>query len=396
MLGASVQKRMRLAQLDVLRAIAVCMVLASHVHPVQPDADLDVVTARLSQFFRSYGGLGVDLFFVLSGFLVSGILFREFSERGSMNLGRFLVRRGLKIYPAFYVFLIITVLLRLERGSTFTPSEVICEAAFVQNYGPSVWSHTWSLAVEEHFYLLLAGLFLLLACGASREPFRHLPRVFLAVALVVLVCRAFTWLTQPFAFKTHRCPTHLQIDALLFGVLLSYYFNLKRDVLSVFLKWKATMAVLSLALIVAAFAVPSEFASYVFGHVLVYVGFGGIVLVAVNTPFPDAGLTGRVVALAALVGAHSYSIYLWHTAVFVFGGILANKIFPEPPGYHVASLSYMAGSVLFGIAMAKCVEFPVLRLRDRLFPSRVARHQDLLSTPANRYVPAPVLEPVQQ
>ena len=80
--------------LDALRAVAILLVLGRHF-----------------EYFRLWsqvGWAGVDLFFVLSGFLISGLLFAEWKQRGSIGIARFYVRRGLKIYPAFYVFLAMT------------------------------------------------------------------------------------------------------------------------------------------------------------------------------------------------------------------------------------------------------------------------------------------------
>src|SRR5690349_9930667 len=98
--------------LDVLRAVAVMMVILSHAP--QAPAGTPLAIAAILRFFQQFGSLGVDLFFVLSGFLVSGLLFREVQANGHARVGRFLIRRGFKIYPAFYVFLIITVVLRLR------------------------------------------------------------------------------------------------------------------------------------------------------------------------------------------------------------------------------------------------------------------------------------------
>src|SRR5215831_18752084 len=81
----------RNAQLDALRAIAVLLVLGRHL-PFFP-------------LWIRVGWTGVDLFFVLSGFLISGLLFREYKATGGIRIGRFLVRRGFKIYPAYYLFL---------------------------------------------------------------------------------------------------------------------------------------------------------------------------------------------------------------------------------------------------------------------------------------------------
>src|SRR5271168_36950 len=91
----------RLRQLDVLRGVAILLVLGRHLDSVPTDAP-GAIQSAFDLWMRA-GWIGVDLFFVLSGFLVSGLLFREYARYGDVRAGRFLLRRGLKIYPAFYV-----------------------------------------------------------------------------------------------------------------------------------------------------------------------------------------------------------------------------------------------------------------------------------------------------
>ena len=88
---------MRNKRLDVLRCIALLLVMFNH-GGVWPAA-------------AHHGWIGVDLFFVLSGFLISGLLFSEYKARSSISFKRFFTRRGLKIYPAFYLFLFLTGML---------------------------------------------------------------------------------------------------------------------------------------------------------------------------------------------------------------------------------------------------------------------------------------------
>src|ERR1035437_9769085 len=132
---------MRNKRLDVLRCIAVLLVILRHGY----------IPTRLG----NAGWAGVDLCFVLSGFLISGLLFIEYKKRNSISFKRFFIRRGLKLYPAFYVFLFVTFLDRLILHRVGSLRPFLSEMLYVQNYGPSIWVHTWSLAVEEHFYILL-------------------------------------------------------------------------------------------------------------------------------------------------------------------------------------------------------------------------------------------------
>src|ERR1700733_8630962 len=112
---------MRNKSLDVFRCVAVVPVLLHH--------------SGISPFFTRAGWTGVDLFFVLSGFLISGLLFSEYKKRHAISFQRFFIRRGLKIYPAFYVFLLVTAVAGyLAFHSVAPPALYLNEMLFVMNY----------------------------------------------------------------------------------------------------------------------------------------------------------------------------------------------------------------------------------------------------------------------
>jgi peptidoglycan/LPS O-acetylase OafA/YrhL len=120
--------------MDVLRAVACLLVVNSHLGYGRG-------THSIWQAISHGGWIGVDLFFVLSGFLVSGVLFREYRIRGQIDVGRFLARRALRIYPAFYLFLAITSLaiavLAKDRMMIASP-RLFPELFFVQKYFPAL------------------------------------------------------------------------------------------------------------------------------------------------------------------------------------------------------------------------------------------------------------------
>src|SRR4029078_2606024 len=103
---------MRYQGLDLLRGIAILGVLFRHL--------------EIETWIAGPGGYGVDLFFVLSGFLVSGLLFSEYKRYGKINPGRFLIRRGFKIYPSFYFFILMTIaLFGVLFGSYFSRTAIL-------------------------------------------------------------------------------------------------------------------------------------------------------------------------------------------------------------------------------------------------------------------------------
>ena len=338
------------------------MVILGHL----PDAPRDSVRAVLltTDWFRQYGGLGVDLFFVLSGFLVSGLLFREYLTSGRADVRRFLIRRGFKIYPAFYAFIAVTVMLRLKAGDSLTTRDILSELFFVQNYGPHVWSHTWSLAVEEHFYLLLAGIVAILCRSVSRAPLQRIPLIFWCTTAAVLVARAMTIAYVPYSTATHRFPTHLQIDSLFTGVVLSYYYHTNRELAAAVRRHAFPLATAAALCLLWAQSFSNPTTRYLAGHLLTNAGFGALVLIAVVVR-PPFGAVGR---LMGRIGAQSYSIYLWHAAVMGFGSVLVPRLLGRPVTFYETVGWYVPGSFAIGVLTAKCIEFPTLRLRDRLFP----------------------------
>lgn len=375
----------RLIQLDVLRAVAIIMVFGAHF----PDSmghhnkEIFFISRNFLDLWQRCGWAGVDLFFVLSGFLVSGLLFKEQIKRGEVRLVRFLVRRGFKIYPAFYVMLVASVVSQvvchLIRSRWPLPDikSYIWEAVFLQNYGGYVWRHTWSLAVEEHFYLILGlGIFLMTKYVRKVEnPFVYIPRAYFILAPLVLLTRI---LTVHFCASRdwHVCggPTHLRFDSLLFGVLLSYYAHYHKEALAGFVqKYRAPIAVLSLLLISPIFFVYQMSAFvYTVGFTMFYLGFGGLLMIFVHWEIPNDRVRKLLTPLAG-IGLYSYSIYLWHWPVVAWWHILQFKIWGNPenaPEIWTGGV-YIVASLVVGIGMAKIIEIPFIKLRNRWFPSMI-------------------------
>jgi peptidoglycan/LPS O-acetylase OafA/YrhL len=326
----------RNSNLDVLRGVAVLMVLGRHF--------------PILWIWDRIGWAGVDLFFVLSGFLISGLLFREWQTTGDIDIRRFYIRRGLKIYPPLYLFLIVATLIQWRHS----PGEdALRVALFIQNYGAAVHGltiHTWSLAVEEHFYLMLP--LALWFAGSRRRPFEMFAPATGIVCLCVLGLRlAFDWHTPTDPYAWMRA-THLRIDSLLFGVLLGWMRHFRPALFARIAS--SRLAFLPLVTAVAGlilFPVESPFMRTI-GFSINYLGFGALLMIVLDRK-PRAFLRP-----VSVVGENSYSIYLWH--------MLFAMLLPQTGMWWIA---YLAMSVGAGIALSGLVEIPVLRLRDRLFPA---------------------------
>jgi peptidoglycan/LPS O-acetylase OafA/YrhL len=357
----------RIKRLDIMRCAAILLVLFHH----------SAVLPRISQM----GYVGVDMFFVLSGFLISGLLYAEYQKRGAISFRRFFIRRGLKIYPAFYAMLLVTFVVQLAAGKLSGWGAYAREILFVQDYKPGIWLHCWSLGIEEHFYILLPILLLLLIrfSSSSPNPFRVIPRAFLVVAVVCFALRAATVHFTPAASyygDTITMPTHLRIDELFFGVLLGYFYSFHRQGLDDFMRPSANrmMIVLAtIALLSTCFIFPGTGRFFViFGPTFLYLGFGGLLLLSLYVrdvlPRSLIGPLAKLGSACAFVGLYSYSIYLWQ-GVFGLYSIRGFRQF-----FHIQLSGfpffawYFFGCVAFGIVMARLIEFPVLRLREKFFP----------------------------
>ena len=221
--------RGQIASLDFLRSAAVLLVLGFHFGDTY--VDVGGRANLLSRFpLVRYGWMGVDLFFILSGYFIGRQLWRELGKTGTVDFGRFVLRRGFRIWPLYYaVFVFVAVV--LGRGD-YSPAAWWADVAFLSNYRPdsSVVSGGWSLSVEEQFYLLAPLLLLLgsLFAAGVRSYRAWLVGIFALMPLV----RAFVgWrltgdFTTPLAgddqMRYLYMPIHTRADGLVMGLFLAH------------------------------------------------------------------------------------------------------------------------------------------------------------------------------
>ncbi|HEX4346251.1 MAG TPA: acyltransferase [Vicinamibacterales bacterium] len=215
----------RVRNLDALRAVAVALTMGHHWWQVAAPTSANPIV----QFFRKAGWAGVDLFFVMSGLLVAGLLFREIERYGSVRAGDFLIRRGFRIYPGYYVFLAVSVFYLPWIHWPTSAHRLTDEALFIQNYAGRVWNHTWSLAIEEHFYLLLALSFLALAPWLRRLSISRAAMCYAGVAIACCASRWATYHADGYVWARIYTRTHQRVDELLLGVLLAYVLQSSGD-----------------------------------------------------------------------------------------------------------------------------------------------------------------------
>jgi peptidoglycan/LPS O-acetylase OafA/YrhL len=333
----------RQLSLDLLRGVAVLLVIVCHCHVTEP------ILATI----KCGGWVGVDLFFVLSGFLVSGLLFKQQAKEGRIRPINFWVRRGFKIYPAFWVFIAITVMSFFVTNHYIPWDKLGGELLFVQSYTKTrLWGHTWSLAVEEHFYFLLPLILMPLA----KVNFKPLPRMVFTMMGGLALAK---WLNsfQPVEPQI-TFYTHLRIDALFFGVLLSHWHHSWPAFTAFCHKYSGLLFIAGCSVFVPAFMfnVYETRYLYSFGYTVNTLGAGAILMSMVCGNVP----VNCVTKLVAWIGEYSYSIYLWHN--FALIGIIPILGVTEALEVYAT----VVVSCALGIVMSRLVEGPALKLRDAL------------------------------
>ncbi|WP_231943623.1 acyltransferase family protein [Aeoliella mucimassa] len=354
---------MRNTGLDIMRFVAVALVLGRHLHlPDQPNV-------VLATWYRG-GWVGVDLFFVLSGYLIATLLFKAYERTGTIDVRKFLIQRGLKIFPAFWCFLLVMLCVQvwyIHRPLSLWP--ILGELLMMQNHVGRVWNHTWSLAVEIHFYLFLSLLFALACYLQPKQRFGFVPYVCGALAVLCLAARYYTvYASDLDVLSIPLMGTHCRIDSLFFGVLVAYLITWKQ--LDVRLKSLHTewLVIAGSMLLLPAFISPQD--SYrwviVFGVIPFYLGSGLLLLASLRLETTDSKLLSGI----ATLGAASYSIYLWHMPI----NLWAMYVVPDLHQVHywqVYASLYLVGSLVIGWCLNRWIEMPVLALRNKVAPRTV-------------------------
>jgi peptidoglycan/LPS O-acetylase OafA/YrhL len=339
--------------LDGLRGVAILAVMAFH-----------------GGLIRG-GFLGVDLFFVLSGFLITTLLLEERDRTGAIHLGRFYVRRALRLLPALFALVIacsiVVVLTGGPEEAGIFGSAALWVIFYLANwasffgYPLHVLRHAWSLAIEEQFYLLWPGLLVLLArVTASRA--RLLGVVVAGVAASVLL-RLWQWVA-PDAVAQLYARLDWRGDALLVGCALGVlttgnWLPASRTTRA----WLLGGSLAAAAVLAAAFLGASWDALYMRGGGATLVALSAAALI-VQVLVAPAGWIARLLAFRPLVrtGRISYGLYLWHFPIFfALSGLAYQSIHPALPRVLLAAV------VTFLVAEAsfRLLERPLLSLKDR-------------------------------
>ncbi len=349
------QKLGYLPSLDGIRAISALIVFASHVPGIGT-----VIP----------GGLGVTVFFFLSGFIITSLLRIEFENKQSIDFRGFYLRRVFRIFPPLYIVLTISLALGCLGvvGSDFTTMGAISSFFHFTNYyyifhGEHVGNLlpgmdvTWSLAIEEHFYLIFPILFVLLRKNLDNQTTAF---VLASICLGVLAWRFHLYSQDNFFPRRIFWATSCRIDSILFGCILALWKNpaiegIKRlpdSVLAIFLS-------LSIAALIASLLPRSFFFREVIRYTIQGLALMPIFFLAIAK---HDWWIFRILNTRILVGMGkiSYTFYLCHRLFLqLVDHYIENQI-------ALATIIAFVCAVVFSTLMYFAVEKPMARLRKKL------------------------------
>lgn len=358
------KNRERQPGLDLLRALAIIVVVIYH---------CGIFGFALPNQWHRFGWIGVDLFFILSGYLIGGQLLAPLARGQFIKLGRFFSRRALRIMPAYFVVLAIYFCLpSLREFPEISPLwKFIFSIQNINLHGGTAFSHAWSLAIEDQFYLALPLLLILIS---------RFPRAGMVIPCAVLVggllLRWFLAWQNPgysgVSFRGYQLwiyyPTWTRLDPLVFGVVLAAIEKFRpswwqRLTNSAIWLWLPGLIAIVYALSLGQGEVLTV-AACVCELPLIAFGMAALLVCAVSPrlPFRRIEIPG-----AAFFASIAYSVYLSHKLVIhqAIGFCASHYIaLTSIPALLLVELSiYFVGVILFF-----AIERPFLQLRHRLAP----------------------------
>jgi peptidoglycan/LPS O-acetylase OafA/YrhL len=344
-----------------MRVLAICLVIQFHVRVPSAPGWLPSIQNRL--------WFGMDLFFVLSGFLLGSILINQ-KEQSFRYFAKFYVRRGFRSFPQYFVVLLLAGLCTAPYGH-FNVAGHWRELVFLTNYpySSSYYMHwSWSLSLEEHFYIVSPILVAILVALRPRRAIALLALLFTVPLLLRLSCHPSGPLDF---FKREYVPTHMRFDPLIGGVCVAFLERSYREKLGEFMRRPHVLSAavaLGLSLICAAGAffpvywVPGNFTYGAFAiGTMTTLGYVLLLFWGIHGEGPIHRLLGA--SLFRKVATLGYGIYLCHLLwiprlePLLPGGL---------PGWATLYIVTVFASVASAYALHLIVDKPMLWIRDRV------------------------------
>ena len=348
-----------------LRAVAVVMVLLSHIARVPNISNWLYETLN----FAYFGLVGVRIFFILSGYLITHVLVSEWNSTGSISIKNFFFRRVLRIFPCFFAYLLILLLLRYGNIIDIEYQAILLAFLYAQNWNvfqntpafATSWlvAHSWSLSVEEQFYLIYPFVFKKIEKLFSTRLLLHL----MIVITIGTFFRALNY-SFPEISKLTGGPFFMNADFLLVGVALRWWLPNNKTTLQAKLKYpKDVLLVASIfaMLLASRYEYKSAINLLICSNIeLISITY----LISYILLFPQSRL-GMLFEqpIFVYVGKISYSIYVWQQ---LFLG--SSELWLNYPYFTHLPLNLV---MTFACAVLSyyLIEKPFLRMKDR-FSSR--------------------------
>lgn len=354
--------------LHFLRAVAILYVFIFH---------YTILSKRQPEWLSSVssmGWTGVDLFFVLSGFLISSQLFDEIKETQSINIKRFFTKRFFRIIPAFLVTVSMYFLFPFFREKEALPP-LWKFLTFTQNIGLNIletgtFSHAWSLCVEEHFYLLLP---LILILSLRTNLFRRLPWLLLLLFISGFVIRTLSYNTLYLPHSTaddawvywYRYiyyPTYTRLDGLLVGVAVAVLYKFMPAIWQRLSRYCNLWILVGVGVLTIAFNTWEDVMEYqasVYCFPLVDIGFGFIVAGAICKRSILYRFNSKIINHIATI---SYGMYLTHKGIIH----ITHTLLPTDTNQSLLFVISTIACILAATILYISIEKPFMQLRKKL------------------------------
>jgi peptidoglycan/LPS O-acetylase OafA/YrhL len=361
----------RYANIDLFRTIAIVMVVFFHA----------VNMSRPPLWFwklAETGSLGVDLFFVLSGFLIGTLYFKEHQKFGSVSISRFIGRRIFRTVPMYWLFMPLAYLpVFLVKKTPFDWQYLF----FLQNYIVEMpfYVISWSLCVEEHFYLILPFVmpFFLNNWGQNFPKLSNFWKVgwYLLILFILLTPSVLRTLNfqnhlENNTFGYYHTATHFRYEGLLLGVVLAAISIYKPLVLQRLISYKNILFVVTPLLVISTAYVP-EYMRHSVYYTLVALFFAlTLGVLYVHKPIKIAShRLNHVIAIS------SYSTYLVHSLVIHAWVQVFNKLHIPTP-FITAPIMFVS-AFLVGYGVYYFIEKKLMVWRDVYVPARGKEKSDM-------------------
>jgi peptidoglycan/LPS O-acetylase OafA/YrhL len=375
---------------DGLRGYGLVLVMGAHlaIH-LWPSAG--------TWLFPPHAYVAMDVFFVLSGFLITSLLLGAFDRHGHVQLRDFLWRRAVRLLPALLLLLGALVAAAAVAYGTHTPGEWLADDLFLLGFVSNWWpldhlpqemSHTWSLAVEGQFYVAWSLVMAVVLACVRWRPRQVLFAVACLAVVTVAVTRAMR-LADGYPAAVLYIETTARIDGPLIGAMAGIaYASGWLDRLSRRAGvWLAAVGLVGLFLV--PFALDRDDNSFLFNGGFTVQSLLGAALVVGAVTLPQQGRLNRVLGLRPMVfaGTISYAVYLWHLPIFV---VIHRDFGHWPVGLQIAAA--VVGSFVVGWLSYRFVERPLMERvhnrRRRPAPAAAEAEAEAGPTPVEPSEPA--------